>query len=190
MKGGKWRNKAYNTRDSVAEWFDGSIRVPYKPRVSPSTPKFKKYILSIVYKEKGKGEVVRIGSIIIFHSSKLWKAKFFILCDVIFLVRLQGKFLHWSLYSSVAPSSTHGPPSVSRQLDMIWRDHMLKVTSTVTDSFHGGTTTVPRCWVVREVWFTLTCREVRPLHICPVKRISKETPEVNSGQHKSTQWHQ
>ena len=37
-------------------------------------------------------EVGRIGSIIIFHLSKLWKAKFFILCDVIFLVRLQGKF--------------------------------------------------------------------------------------------------
>ena len=37
-------------------------------------------------------DVVRIGSIIIFHLSKLWKAKFFILCDVIFLVRLQGKF--------------------------------------------------------------------------------------------------
>ena len=27
---------------------------------------------------------MRIGSIIIFHLSKLWKAKFFILCDVIF----------------------------------------------------------------------------------------------------------
>ena len=37
-------------------------------------------------------EVVRMGSIIIFDLSKLWKAKFFILCDVIFLVRLQGKF--------------------------------------------------------------------------------------------------
>ena len=36
--------------------------------------------------------IVRIGSIIIFHLSKLWKAKFFILCDVIFLVRLQRKF--------------------------------------------------------------------------------------------------
>ena len=38
-------------------------------------------------------EVVRIGSIIIFHLSKLKKAnEFSILCDVIFLVRLQGKF--------------------------------------------------------------------------------------------------
>ena len=36
--------------------------------------------------------VVRIGSVIIFHVSKLWKSKFSILCDVIFLVRLQGKF--------------------------------------------------------------------------------------------------
>ena len=35
---------------------------------------------------------MRIGSIIIFHLSKLWKAKFFILCDVIFLVRLQETF--------------------------------------------------------------------------------------------------
>ena len=37
-------------------------------------------------------EVERIGSIIIFHLSKLWKAKFFILCGVIFLVRPQVKF--------------------------------------------------------------------------------------------------
>ena len=34
---------------------------------------------------------MRIGVIIIFHLSKLWKAKFSILCDVIFLERLQGK---------------------------------------------------------------------------------------------------
>ena len=35
---------------------------------------------------------MRIGSTIIFHLSKLWTAEFFILCDVIFLVRLQEKF--------------------------------------------------------------------------------------------------
>ena len=35
---------------------------------------------------------MRIGSIIILHLSKLWKAKFSILCDAIFLVRLQRKF--------------------------------------------------------------------------------------------------
>ena len=44
------------------------------------------------FKEKCTGEVGKIGSIIIFHLSKLWKAKFFILYDVIFLVRLQEKF--------------------------------------------------------------------------------------------------
>ena len=44
------------------------------------------------FQEKCISEVVRICSIIIFHLSKLWKAKFFILCDVIFLVRLQEKF--------------------------------------------------------------------------------------------------
>ena len=36
-------------------------------------------------------EVVRIGSVIIFHLSELWKAKFFILFDATFLVELQGK---------------------------------------------------------------------------------------------------
>ena len=41
-------------------------------------------------KEKCIGDALRIGSII-FHPSKLWKAKFSILCDVIFLVRLQGE---------------------------------------------------------------------------------------------------
>ena len=41
---------------------------------------------------KCMSEVMRICSIKIFHLSKLWKAKFFVLCDVIFLVRLQGKF--------------------------------------------------------------------------------------------------
>ena len=47
---------------------------------------------SQTFKEKCLSEVVVIGSIIIFHLSKLWKAKFFVLCDVIFLARLQGKF--------------------------------------------------------------------------------------------------
>ena len=44
------------------------------------------------FKEICISEVVRIGSITIFDLSKLWKAKFSILCDVIFVVRLQGKF--------------------------------------------------------------------------------------------------
>ena len=44
-------------------------------------------------KEKWISEAVRIGTIIItFNLSKLWKAKFFILCGVILLVRLQEKF--------------------------------------------------------------------------------------------------
>ena len=43
-------------------------------------------------KKKCISDVVRLGSIIIFHLSKLSKAKFFTLCDAIFLVRLQGEF--------------------------------------------------------------------------------------------------
>ena len=43
---------------------------------------------------------MRIGSIIILHLSELWRAKFFILFDVILLVRPQEKFEidhHWEL---------------------------------------------------------------------------------------------
>ena len=49
--------------------------------------------------------IVRSGSMIIsFHLSKRWKAKFFKLCDVIFLVRLQGKFdidQSWEWHSDI-----------------------------------------------------------------------------------------
>ena len=45
-----------------------------------------------ILQRKCISEVARIGSIIIFHLRKQWKAKFFILCDVIFLLMLQGKF--------------------------------------------------------------------------------------------------
>ena len=49
-------------------------------------------IILISYPSHSQVQNVRISSIIIFHLSKLWKPKFFILYDVIFLVRLQGKF--------------------------------------------------------------------------------------------------
>ena len=44
-------------------------------------------------KRKCISEVVRIGGTMISRLSKLSKAKFSILCDVIFMVRLQGKFV-------------------------------------------------------------------------------------------------
>ena len=60
---------------------------------------FECYFLSIqkvhspnLSKRKCISEVARICGIIIFHLSKLWKVKFSILCDVVFLWRLQGKF--------------------------------------------------------------------------------------------------
>ena len=52
-------------------------------------------------------DVVRVGSRIIFHLSKRWKAKFFILCDVLFLVRLQEKWLEpMHLYQVLFTSAT------------------------------------------------------------------------------------
>ena len=59
--------------------------------IYPLTPKFNKYVLP-TFKEKCIGDLVRIGSIIISQLSKPGKAKFFILCDVIFLLRIQGWF--------------------------------------------------------------------------------------------------
>ena len=49
------------------------------------------------FKEKIYKWGSEICTIIIFHLSKLWKVKFSILCDSIFLVRLRGKFDidHW-----------------------------------------------------------------------------------------------
>ena len=51
-----------------------------------------KRTFSQLYKEKCISEAVRVGSVNSFHLNNLWKATFFILCDVIFLMRLEGKF--------------------------------------------------------------------------------------------------
>ena len=50
-------------------------------------------------KRKCISGVARICIIIIFHLSKLWKAKFSILCDVIFLARLQENLTSITLRS-------------------------------------------------------------------------------------------
>ena len=60
--------------------------------INPFTPELKKVHSPNLSRRKCISEVARICSIIIFHLSKLWKVKFSILCDVVFLVRLQGKF--------------------------------------------------------------------------------------------------
>ena len=60
--------------------------------INPFTPIRSKRTFSQPFQEKCTGKVVRVDGVIIFHLSKLWKAKFSILCYVIFLVRLQGKF--------------------------------------------------------------------------------------------------
>ena len=56
-------------------------------------------------------DVARICSLITFHLSKLWKVKFSILCDVIFLVGLEGKFdfdhsQEWKGYLVIMVSKT------------------------------------------------------------------------------------
>ena len=63
---------------------------------NPFTLKFKENVLPTL-KEK-LSEVVKIGNVIIFHLSKLWKAKFFKVCDVSFLHgEAAGESWNWSL---------------------------------------------------------------------------------------------
>ena len=62
------------------------------PRWTLSLPSLKSTFSQPFKQKMYKWGNERIGSIIIFHLSKRWKAKFSILCDVIFLVKLQGKF--------------------------------------------------------------------------------------------------
>ena len=79
---------------AVAETFKGgpgSTETKVQHNVQPFHSRVQKRTLSQLHMEKCISEEVRIGSIITFHLSKLWKAKFFILCDVIFLVRMQEK---------------------------------------------------------------------------------------------------
>ena len=65
---------------------------PCMRSLKPFHSQVQKYILPTLKREMYICEVVRIGKLIISHLSELRKAKFFILCDVIFLVRLQEKF--------------------------------------------------------------------------------------------------
>ena len=69
----------------------------YICQLNPSTPKLKKHILP-TRKEKCVSWVVRIGSIIIFLLSKLWKANFFMLCDVMIFGKAAGEIWNWSLW--------------------------------------------------------------------------------------------
>ena len=88
---------------------------------NPFAPKFKKYILPTFQREMYKWSSERIGSIIIFHLSKPWKTKFFILCYVVFLVRLQRKFEidHSSLGSGRVKA-------IVRERDQLVRFHDLR----------------------------------------------------------------
>ena len=86
----------------IGGYLISAILIPYQVEVRFQTPGPGSLSLSLPrskrkfsqpLKDKYIREVVRIDSTIIFHLSKLWKAELVLmLCGVIFLVRLQGKF--------------------------------------------------------------------------------------------------
>ena len=66
---------------------------------------------------------VRIRSTIIFHQSNLWKARFFILCDVILLARLQGKFdidHSWEWKGYISTRGTGGSNWQAGRVSLFW----------------------------------------------------------------------
>ena len=92
----KWRTWlfiAYSDENHNTYVYQFSVSIFNMFLLNSFAPKLKKYILPTFYRENVFYVVVNIGSTIICHlSTKLWKAKFFMLSDVIFLVRQQGKF--------------------------------------------------------------------------------------------------
>ena len=95
-----------------------------------------KSTFSQTFKEKCIIEVVRIGSIIIFHLRKLWKTKFFILCDVTLLVR--GNLILITLDSESVCNQTK---CLRHQMT-----HLL-ITSLITDQHWTAWSTITNDWL-------------------------------------------
>ena len=109
------------------------------------------------FKEKFISDVVRIGHIIIFHLSKLWKAKFFILCNVIFLVRFQGKFgidhtWEWKSY----PSTNQDFSSRPKQCNA---DVLVENPSKTTHNCDADNISKPTCRVAKPLKDKIHCME-------------------------------
>ena len=69
---------------------------------------FKKYILPTFQREMYEWGS-ESSSIIIFHLGKRWKAEFFILCEAIFLVRMQGNLILITLWSEKVNAEPNWP---------------------------------------------------------------------------------
>ena len=116
-----------------------TLSLPSSKVHSPSLPK-RKCILS---------EVARIGSIIVYHLSKLWEAMFFILCDVSNISgEAAGELWNWSNFSLLRESRKTGLPGSS--------DGKSKETSFGGNLKHTGDsyTAVNRCVLWRSSFFT------------------------------------
>ena len=84
---------------------------------------------------------MRIGSIIMFHPRKWWKAKFFILCDVIFVVGLWEKF-EINIGSGRVKPPSRLIPTGSKTNRLICETFLPRVPS-------GGCRSVVAGWLVR-----------------------------------------
>ena len=147
-----------------------------------------------------KYKVVRIGSVIIFHLSKLWKAKFSILCDVLFLVRLQGKFdiallgVKWGerdhrLDSPVETSSYRISPLLNGHLvrlhsGAISHEDLPWVPLKLDNIQYSPMARHKRPWD----WVAIWCIKVRPTSIYEKALSSPGRPPLSSGAGDERAW--
>ena len=138
-------------------------------RSYPFTPNLQKYNIS---------EVGRNGSIIIFHLSKLRKAKFFILCDEISLVRLQEKY---EIYNSCFFFSVRFTWIVCCEARLMVTETWINTGGTrqrlATSTWAKGTSEVGS---TTSTCSTTPCRPVKWSNYCKSSVLGKSSPIVRS----------
>ena len=99
--------------------------------------------VSNLLKRKCMSEVARIGSVIIFHLRKLWKAKFSILCDVMFPWSCRGNLTLITFKSEREIRSLNICPTRINENNNI--GHSSAANRSLTESWQVGSSTE---WII------------------------------------------
>ena len=108
-------NRLYSPSGLTDDWFITADRIRHwkgihpENLINPFTPISSKRTFSRPFKEKCIREVVRVDGIIIFHLSKLWIAKFSILCYVYFWWGCRGNWRLITLGSERVKKNPQNP---------------------------------------------------------------------------------
>ena len=143
-------------------------------------------------------DVARICSIITFHLSKLGKVKFSILCNVIFLVRLQGNFdidhswewkgLTWLRQS--LPQGRRGTVPGWVQQHQSWNNLCYRVVLFDRTDMNLCVRYLWYCWIILDLddgkipvrWCSCVCFLIKILQVLSLSKVSKvSTPSFLKG---------